>query len=113
MFLIDKPYVSDFLIDTRWYSTQTTAYSLLAISKYFKNSKDSGLMEVQYSLGDGVTQNATSDNIIKQIELPIDEMKQSKFSIKNTGDQKLYIKFIQSGQPKVGTDNNENRSQNA
>ncbi len=100
--------VSDFLAARKWYSTQTTAYSLLGISKYFKNSNDTGLMEVEYSLGNGVMQNATSKNIIKQIDIPTDEMKESKFSLKNNGNTKLYIKFIQSGQPKIGTQNNAN-----
>ena len=32
-------------------------------------------------------------------------MQQSKFTLKNNGDTNLYVKFIQSGQPKVGENN--------
>ena len=97
--------VADFLGARNWYSTQTTAYSLLGISKYFKNSDEKGLMKVEYALGNNVTKNTTSKNVIKQIEIPIDKLEQSKFSLTNNGDSKLYVKFIQSGQPKIGTNN--------
>ncbi|MCB0645003.1 MAG: alpha-2-macroglobulin, partial [Phaeodactylibacter sp.] len=84
----------------RWYSTQTTAYSLLAIGKYIKAFNPSKEVQFSYTIGSQASVNAGSNKPVFQIEMPAD--KGNEIKIKNNSGGLLYIRIIQSGQPIVG-----------
>ncbi|MEJ7559428.1 MAG: MG2 domain-containing protein [Pedobacter sp.] len=83
-----------------WYSTQTTAYSLLAIAKFCGANSSSTLLKYSYSIN-GKTINASSKQYFTQQELPI----RGNVMIKNTGDRVLFARIILQGQPSTGQNN--------
>ena len=91
---------------SRWYSTQTTAYTLLAVAKFIGDTDDSEKkISYQYALNgknDGIDQKA----VISQIDLKIKENKSGVISIKNTGNKTLFIKQQLEGIPAVGDKTN-------
>jgi uncharacterized protein YfaS (alpha-2-macroglobulin family) len=79
-----------------WYSTQTTAYSLIAIAQYCGVNKSGNKLQFTYN-GNSTTsasylwQAATASN-------------GGKVTLKNNGGNKLYVRLIQRGQPSSGQD---------
>jgi uncharacterized protein YfaS (alpha-2-macroglobulin family) len=74
-----------------WYSTQTTAYSLVAISEYCGANHSSDKLQFSYNSG-----NITSRSYLWQSNLPVSG---GKVTLKDNGRNKLYIRIIQRGQP--------------
>jgi uncharacterized protein YfaS (alpha-2-macroglobulin family) len=94
--------VSKNLSTNNWISTQSTAYSLLAMGKYVgKNVLSKGLkFTYKHNVEDMqtvVTSSALSQTNLKQISLNAD-----KVELKNTSDNILNIRFIQTGIPETG-----------
>lgn len=83
-----------------WFSTQTTAYSLVAISQYCgKNTSHSKLM-FNYQVG-GAKGAVNSASYISQIAV---NNHSGNLSVKNNASTKLYVRLIQYGQPVTGED---------
>jgi uncharacterized protein YfaS (alpha-2-macroglobulin family) len=91
---------------SRWYSTQTTAYTLLAVAKFIGDIDGSEKkISYQYNLNgknEGVDQKA----VISQINLKIKGNDSGNISIKNTGNKTLFIKQQLEGIPAVGDKTN-------
>jgi uncharacterized protein YfaS (alpha-2-macroglobulin family) len=85
-----------------WYSTQTTAYSLIAIAQYCGVNKGGGKLAFNYSAG-AEKGNVNSKSYMWQQTVAANG---GKVSLKNTGTNKLYIRLIQQGQPSSGQDVN-------
>ncbi|WP_295651026.1 MG2 domain-containing protein [uncultured Mucilaginibacter sp.] len=83
-----------------WYSTQTTAYSLIAIAEYCgKNASGSKLLfNYQASTAKG---SISSSSYIWS--LPV-KTQSGKITLQNTGKNKLYLRLIQKGQLVSGED---------
>ncbi|MCC8407623.1 hypothetical protein LJ707_01685 [Mucilaginibacter sp. UR6-1] len=77
-----------------WYSTQTTAYSLIAIAQYCGVNKNGGKMAFAYQAGAKGSVNANS--YIWQADAAPNG---GKVFVKNNGTNKLYVRLIQKGQP--------------
>lgn len=92
--------ISSSLSKEDWYSTQTTAYSLLAISKFNGTFVSDKKIDANISLN-GKSVNIASSSGIAQI--PVD-VKKGKVSVrvKNNGSTMLYCRLISSGQPLPG-----------
>jgi len=83
-----------------WYSTQTTAYSLISIAQYCGQNKASG--KLAFSYDGGVSKgNINSASYMWQAGLATNG---GKVMVKNNGTNKLYIRLIQKGQPSSGLD---------
>ena len=81
-----------------WYSTQTTAYGLIAIAEYCgKNASGSKLL-FNYQAGEGKGSVNSSSYIWS---LPI-KAQSGMVVLQNTGKNKLYVRIIQKGQPTTG-----------
>jgi alpha-2-macroglobulin len=80
-----------------WYSTQTTAYSLIAIAKYSGTNKDNKKIIVAGKVG---TQNVNinSNSVISQTKIPWQNGK-SNVQITNKGNNVLFVRAINEGQP--------------
>ena len=81
-----------------WYSTQTTAYSLLAIAEYCgKNAGESKLL-FNYHAG-AAKESISSASYIWSAQL---KAASGNLTIQNTGKNALYVRLIQKGQPISG-----------
>ncbi|WP_421764270.1 alpha-2-macroglobulin family protein [Ekhidna sp.] len=91
--------LADNLASKNWYSTQTTAYTLLAISKYLGQMAASDLTaKVTYA---GKSENWESELPIIRSSINA-ESKDKKLSISNEGDGMLFITLTTTGTPYPG-----------
>lgn len=81
----------------RWMSTQTTAYSLLAISKFLGDHEKGKMMQFEYLLSGNSQQKVNAKIPVYKKEL--DPKKHNKLTIKNTGKSVLFVKVVQNGTP--------------
>lgn len=86
--------VANQLGNNSWYSTQTTAFALLAVAKYGDNEK--GENKFSYTLN-GKSTNITSKHYLHRIELDKPNA-DNQLSIQNSSGKKLYIRAIREGQ---------------
>ncbi len=88
------------LSDDNWYSTQTTAYSLIAIAKFCgKNPSGSKIIASGTANGKAISVNSSS----YVWQLPLDLSKgTSNVSLSNKGNNVLYARIISEGQPLTG-----------
>jgi alpha-2-macroglobulin len=88
------------LSEDSWYSTQTTAYSLIAIAKYCgKNASGAKIMAATNLAGKSENINASS--YVKQLPIVLKDGSNAT-SITNSGNNILYVKIITQGQPLTG-----------
>jgi len=81
-----------------WYSTQTTAYSLIAIAEYCGKNTSRNKLIFNYQAG-SARGNVNSASYISQIKV---NDHSGNLTIKNNSSAKLYIRLIQYGQPVTG-----------
>ncbi|HTI61503.1 alpha-2-macroglobulin family protein [Mucilaginibacter sp.] len=79
-----------------WYSTQTTAYSLVAIAEYCGVNHSAGKLQFNYN-----SANVTSKSYLWHADLNVTG---GKVTLKDNGNNKLYVRIIQRGQPSSGQD---------
>ncbi|TKC10081.1 hypothetical protein FA048_07690 [Pedobacter polaris] len=84
-----------------WYSTQTTAYCLLAIAKFCGQNSSSNRLQYNYLLN-GAKGNTNSEQYLNTTALTF---KNNTASITNTGKNVLFIRLILQGQPVAGQNN--------
>ncbi|MCC6723652.1 MAG: hypothetical protein IT258_04030 [Saprospiraceae bacterium] len=94
-------HVAESLSEESWYSTQTTAYALLAIGKFAGKSKVGDDFKFSYDLGDGKVVNAGSNTPVFQISVPLNGTERT-LKVNNIGAGILYARLISTGQPLVG-----------
>lgn len=88
------------LADENWYSTQTTAYGLLAIAKYCGKNPSGNKINAQANIG-GKSTNINSASYIAQ--MPVDVKNgTAQVTIKNNGSNMLFVRIITEGQPISG-----------
>jgi uncharacterized protein YfaS (alpha-2-macroglobulin family) len=83
-----------------WYSTQTTAYSLLAIAQYCGQNKAASRLQFNVQAG-AVSAPINSTSYLWQSSVAANG---GRAVIKNNGKDLLYIRLIQQGQPSLGQD---------
>ncbi len=92
--------VASRLSEDYWYSTQTTAYSLIAIAKYCgKNASGSKIIATANIAGTKTDLNSTA--YLKQIPIAF-KNGSIPVVIRNNGNNTLYLKLITRGQPLTG-----------
>ncbi len=99
--------IADKMGSGRWYSTQTTAYSLLALSKFVGRQSDDPV-KFSYSIDGKSSQNAITDMPITQIELNGET--KGTVQVQNNGSSSLFVKIIRQGIPT--TDDRESSQEN-
>ena len=92
--------VAQRLSEDTWYSTQTTAYSLVAIAQYCGLNKTAARLAFGYNSG---TSKGNVDSRSYMWQTPL-AANGGNVSLKNNGNNKLYIRLIQQGQPSSGQD---------
>ncbi|MBI1287328.1 MAG: hypothetical protein GC178_07080 [Flavobacteriales bacterium] len=101
--------LTDKLSSNSWYSTQTTAYSLLAISKFVGSDGVGNPLKFSYALNNGKPRSRDVVAAMSQVGLPIDGTEGGHFSITNKGKSKLFIKMVMDGIPAAGDMTNAER----
>lgn len=79
-------------------STQTTAYSLLAIAKFIGKAGVQSDMNFSYQINGAAAQAVSTHSAVKQTDLKVN----GTVSVKNTGQGVLYARVIMEGIPKIG-----------
>ncbi|SHG88090.1 alpha-2-macroglobulin family protein [Winogradskyella jejuensis] len=106
MLITNNPKASDLaktigksLSSDTWMSTQTTAYSLLAIGKLI--AKNGGKeLNLKYSVN-GKTETITTKNGIAQRDIPVVDGLNT-ISLENNDDNLVYVRVLNSGKLKLG-----------
>ncbi|MDR2036813.1 MAG: hypothetical protein LBQ60_02700 [Bacteroidales bacterium] len=94
--------LSDALNENKWMSTQTTAYSLLAVSKYAAGEKGNKEINIEYTDA-GKTQKGKSNMPVWQADLNVEGKTGSdKVKFKNNSEVPLYVRISASGIPAPG-----------
>lgn len=89
------------LSSNEWMSTQTTAYSLLAISRLTGRFSDNKVLEFSYTINNN-TASYRSSSRIAQIPVKVEARNSGNVSVSNKSGQLLYTRLILRGQPEVG-----------
>lgn len=89
--------ISNKLSESRWLSTQTTAYSLVAMAKYVGADKNTKSFTFDYKIN-GKTNSITSNSPISQVEVATE----GTVTITSKDDAILYARIIQEGIPLEG-----------
>jgi len=94
--------VSRSLSAKRWMSTQTTAYCLIAMTKFVKAGGHSKTMKFTYALNNGSEVNGATQAPISQINMKIKGTKGGTIKVKNTGSGVLFARVVMEGVPVAG-----------
>ncbi|WP_345952570.1 MG2 domain-containing protein [Mucilaginibacter sp. PAMB04168] len=81
-----------------WYSTQTTAYSLLAIAQYCGQNKTGNRLQFDLQAG-SIKNTVNAQNYLWQSSIAANG---GRAVIKNKGKNLLYLRLIQQGTPSLG-----------
>lgn len=96
--------LSEVLSRDRWMSTQTTAYSLMAIALFTENNKPKDGMKASY-VYIGKTVDIKSAKAIELIDLKVNgTQKKVDVEIKNAGESYLFVRLIATGIPLAGNE---------
>lgn len=96
--------ISEQMASNRWLSTQTTAYSLIAISQFVGNNGDDKSFSFSYKVDNEKEAKIKSKEAVVQNEIPI-KMSGGKISITNTSAGVIYARVILEGVPEAGEEN--------
>ncbi len=92
--------ISEGLSESRWYSTQSVAYALLAVGKFVGGNELGEAFSFTYAI-DGNKVNGGSSTPVFNVDVPM-ETKERKLEFKNTSSGILYAKLILQGIPVKG-----------
>ncbi|MCP4351879.1 MAG: hypothetical protein GY795_40975 [Desulfobacterales bacterium] len=96
--------ISSELSRSKYFSTQTTAYALIAMAKYTGYSGETGNMEFAFSWNQGQEQVISSLYPLVQRSLDTGDRSDGVIQIRNTGETMLYPRVIIEGIPPVGSE---------
>lgn len=86
---------------SKWMSTQTTAFSLMAISKFINTGgSDSKIMNYAYQFDNSTLLTKRTARSVVQHAV---KAKNQKVKITNNGDQKIFVRIAHTGIPMPGT----------
>jgi hypothetical protein len=85
----------------RWMNTQTTAYSLLAMSKFIGTTSSDKTMRFSYKINSGKTISKATQIPVFKKDLRLNG-KKGEISLSNTGKGMLYARVIVEGIPVAG-----------
>lgn len=96
--------------NNRWMSTQTTAYALIAISKYAQEYGSDNVTEATVEVTGKVTR-LSGKSFIHQVSVP-DPEKATNIKIRNSGEAPVFARIIRTGTPLEGNEQAETRNLN-
>jgi len=90
------------LSSNNWYSTQSTAYSLLALAKFAANSGTDNEIKYDLTISGGKKASVSTQSALSQTELLFDKTLDGTVLIKNRSQKMLFAKIQLSGVPLTG-----------
>lgn len=90
------------LSSNRWFSTQTTAHSLLAVAKYVGASKGSQNMSFSLKMNNGDWEKIESDKPLWQLEIPREKLGSGTVALRSDSGQLLFARIVMDGIPQQG-----------
>lgn len=93
--------ISEYMGTNRYASTQTTAYALLAASKFVKKYGTSDKIDCSYTVN-GKNFTAKTTKPVYKTKLTINETGDNKLVLKPTGDKMLFVRVVRKGVPEAG-----------
>ncbi|MBN1132192.1 MAG: hypothetical protein JXR52_10225 [Bacteroidales bacterium] len=94
--------VSGALSDQQWMSTQTAAYSLVAVAKYIKGTEIKGNLKFDYRLNGGASHHAETGLSLCQINLDPGDEQMARIELKNNSERMIFVRIINNGIPPPG-----------
>lgn len=94
--LVDE--LADRMAGGNWYSTQTTAYVLLAIGKFVGESEGSSAMEFSYTLN-GKKEKVNTSAPMHRLELPFDGEQGGNIELVSSDERSLFVNMQLDGIP--------------
>lgn len=94
--------ISKALSADKWHSTQSVAYSLLAMSKFVGDDSVSSAFSFERLIGSGAMTSVNSDTPLYSQKLSSFPLKGEKIKLKNTSERTLYANILVVGMPKAG-----------
>jgi uncharacterized protein YfaS (alpha-2-macroglobulin family) len=95
----------------QWFSTQTTAYSLLAIAEFIGDKPTENSVKFEYNIDGTGFKSAALDKSIQTIQISASEGNHS-VSVKNTSGQTIFTRVYQEGIPLTGDATSESNKLN-
>lgn len=95
----------------QWFSTQTTAYSLLAIAEFIGDSQTGDMLKFDYNIDGTGFSSLSSDKTIQTIEIS-ESVGSHSVAIKNTSGAILFTRVYQEGIPLTGDATSESSKLN-
>jgi hypothetical protein len=96
--------ISNELATDQWFSTQSTAYSLVAISKYLGDHKPASQVKATYQISGGNQNTITTAKYIAQANIPCKNTDASSLTITNSSNGVLFARLILEGIPEAGNE---------
>ena len=88
---------------SKYYSTQSTAMALVAISRYMGNAGKEDAMSFSYKFGTGANQSFNRRGKVQIIPIPVSSLNSIPVEVKNNSSkQMLFTRIIARGQPIQG-----------
>jgi len=94
--------VAEQLSADRWHSTQTVAYSLMAVAKHVGEGEAGEAFEFSYQFNGSQMTPVTCSSPIMQLELPVVAAEKGELKLENKTGKTLYARIISTGQPLIG-----------
>lgn len=90
--------LSDAMVSGKWMSTQTTAWSLVALSNFTGTRDPDRMLEYSVSVN-GVKENYSSENMINYYDLEFSDEGTIDYAIENAAEDRLYASLVWKGTP--------------
>lgn len=88
--------------EDRWYSTQTTAYTLMAIAKFAGKDSAGKIAKYACQIGDSKQDGSLNQKPIVQHSIDLNSQTEEALLIENTGETVLFARLLSEGQPLQG-----------
>jgi hypothetical protein len=98
--------LTSLLSSNAYLSTQTTAYSLLALAEYIKSYGGSSAMQAEINVN-GKEFKTSGNSAINTSDLDFSKGLSGTIKIKNNGKGALYVRIINRGKPAIGAEKEE------
>jgi uncharacterized protein YfaS (alpha-2-macroglobulin family) len=96
----------------RWYSTQTTAYTLMALAKLLGANDPDEPLKFEYAIGDSQWKKAVTEVSVSQFEIPINEKEQISVKVRNLSSNMIFTRVVQDGIPVTGEEQSQSNDLN-
>ncbi|MGC9342680.1 MAG: alpha-2-macroglobulin family protein, partial [Bacteroidales bacterium] len=94
--------ISENLSNDSWYSTQTTAWALMAVSTYLGENPGSMGLDFDYTWDSQQVEHAATSLPLASMTRNMGEKEKTNISIKNNGESPIYARITVSGIPLAG-----------